>query len=128
MQQFPLAFVFTLTMTLKSLLPRRRSVAVVATLPKEKPLPSLTTCILLDVIGYASFAVPLVGELFDLAWAPISALLYWRLFGFRKGFIGGWFSFVEELLPGLDVIPTFTITWALLYFKRNKVSFKPLIR
>lgn len=115
-------------MTLKSLLPRRRNADVIAAPVKERPLPSLTTCILLDVIGYASFAVPLVGELLDLAWAPISALIYWRLFGFRKGFIGGWFSFVEELLPGLDIIPTFTITWALLYFKRNKVSFKPLIR
>jgi hypothetical protein len=88
----------------------------------EKPLPSLATCIALDLVGYASFAVPFFGELIDLIWAPVSAVIYWRLFGFKKGFFGGWFSFLEELMPGLDFIPTFTITWFVQYAKQKKTA------
>lgn len=117
-----------LAMKWKNIIRFNRPGAVVLPVEKDKPLPSLTTCLLLDAVGCASFALPLVGELFDLVWAPASAILYWRLFGFRRGFMGGWFSFIEELLPGLDFIPTFTITWALLYFKKYKASFKPMIR
>ena len=90
---------------------------------QQKPLPSLATCIALDIIGSATYAVPILGELVDFIWAPISAVIYWRLFGFKKGFLGGMFSFVEEIMPGLDFIPTFTITWAILYFKKNKATF-----
>ena len=96
----------------------------------QKPMPSLLACLLFDFIGYASYGLPFFGEFLDLLWAPVSAILFWKMFGFRKGFFGGAFSFVEELLPGLDFIPTFTISWVLLYFKRNKeaLSMKPLIR
>ncbi|HTM92660.1 MAG TPA: hypothetical protein VL095_09585, partial [Flavisolibacter sp.] len=41
---------------------------------KQKPLPSLGFCILMDLIGYGSFAIPFFGEFFDLIWAPVSAL------------------------------------------------------
>jgi hypothetical protein len=74
--------------------------------------PSLILCILLDLIGYASYAVPVLGELGDILWAPISALIFYRLFGGWKGAFGGLFNFVEEILPGLDFIPSFTIMWA----------------
>ncbi|HUR11826.1 MAG TPA: hypothetical protein VM012_10680 [Flavitalea sp.] len=73
--------------------------------------PSLIFCIVMDLIGYASFAIPILGEAIDLIWAPISALIYFRTFGGWKGAFGGIFNFVEEILPGLDFIPTFTITW-----------------
>lgn len=89
----------------------------------KKPMPSLKMCIALDLVGYVSFAIPFFGELFDFVWAPVSALIYWRLFGFKKGFFGGWFSMVEELLPGFDLIPTFTITWFIQNAKRAKESF-----
>jgi hypothetical protein len=42
------------------------------------------------------------------------------MFGFRKGFLGGVFSFIEELIPGLDFIPTFTIMWVIQYARRKK--------
>ena len=107
---------------------KKRSAAVVT--KEEKPMPSLIACLLFDFIGYASYAVPFFGEFLDLAWAPVSAIIFWKMFGFRKGFLGGMFSFLEELTPGLDFIPTFTINWVLLYFKRNKeaLSIRPLIR
>jgi hypothetical protein len=78
--------------------------------------PSLLACILMDVLGYATYSLPLIGELADLAWAPISALIFFRMFGGWKGAFGGLFSFAEELLPGMDFIPTFTIAWVWKYF------------
>jgi hypothetical protein len=112
---------------MKQLLFRKQSPVVMV---KEKPMPSLLACLMFDFIGYASYAVPFFGEFLDLAWAPVSAIIFWKMFGFKKGFFGGVFSFIEELTPGLDFIPTFTINWLLLYFKRNKetLSMKPVIR
>jgi hypothetical protein len=89
---------------------------------QQKPLPSLAFCIAMDLVGYASFSIPFVGELFDLAWAPISAMIYMKTFGGAKGLFGGAFSFIEELLPGTDIIPTFTITWFLQNQKRRKAA------
>ena len=90
---------------------------------RQRPLPPLAMCLLMDMLGCASYALPFVGEVFDLVWAPISAMIYFRLFGGVKGLFGGSFNFIEELLPGLDIIPTFTITWFLQYYKRNKEAF-----
>jgi hypothetical protein len=97
---------------------------------KQKPLPSLAFCILMDIIGYGTFAIPFFGEFFDLIWAPISALIYWRTFGGFKGFLGGGFNFLEELLPGTDIIPTFTISWFMQYLRRRKdnYSVRPFTR
>lgn len=86
----------------------RRSVATL-------PQPSLFVCLLLDFLGFASYGIPILGELADVIWAPISALLFFMLFGGWKGGAGGIFSFVEEILPGTDFIPTFSIMW----FMRN---------
>ena len=86
----------------------------------SKPLPPLALCVLMDLLGCASYLIPFLGEFFDLVWAPVSAIIYVKLFGGVKGVFGGVFNFLEELLPGLDIIPTFTITWFLLYHKRSK--------
>lgn len=88
--------------------------------PAARQQPSLALCILMDLVGYASFALPLLGEVTDIVWAPISAAIFMRMFGGAKGFFGGIFNFVEELLPGLDFIPTFTIMWAITYFRKAK--------
>jgi hypothetical protein len=85
-----------------------------------KKQPSLAFCILMDLIGYATYALPLIGELADIVWAPISAMIFFRTFGGFKGAFGGIFNFVEELLPGMDFIPTFTLTWAWRYFSARK--------
>jgi hypothetical protein len=86
----------------------------------QTKLPSLAACLLMDFLGYATYAVPFFGEFLDILWAPISAIIFFRMFGGTRGFFGGVFNFVEELMPGLDFIPTFTITWAIQYFKRSK--------
>lgn len=77
---------------------------------------SLAFCIVMDLIGYATYSIPFLGEFADLVWAPISGLIFFRTFGGWKGAFGGVFNFVEEILPGLDFIPSFTITWALQKF------------
>lgn len=79
----------------------------------EKPVrtPSIYLCIILDLIGYATFSIPGIGEFGDIIWAPVSALIFAKLFGGPMGKIGGMFSFLEEILPVTDIIPTFTIAW-----------------
>jgi hypothetical protein len=78
---------------------------------KQQTQTSLVFCILMDFIGYASYAIPGLGEFGDIIWAPISALIFFRTFGGWKGAFGGLFNFVEEILPGIDFIPSFTIMW-----------------
>lgn len=73
--------------------------------------PSLLFCILMDLVGYATYAVPFLGEFGDILWAPISSLVFMTSFGGWKGVLGGFGNFIEELLPGTDFIPSFTIMW-----------------
>lgn len=84
--------------------------------------PSLIFCIVMDVIGFATYAIPGVGEFADILWAPISGIIFYRSFGGWKGAFGGLFNFVEEILPGTDFIPTFTITWLWQYYAKKKTS------
>lgn len=86
----------------------------------KKGNPSLVFCVLMDVIGYASYSVPVLGEFADIVWAPVSAFIYYKTFGGSKGIFGGIFNFIEEILPGTDFIPTFTITWMLQRKKQVK--------
>jgi len=62
----------------------------------------------IDFVGTLSFVVPGVGEFADVVWAPVSAALVKALFGSTL-FAG--LNLAEELLPGLDFIPTATIAW-----------------
>lgn len=87
---------------------------------KNKPLPNIVLCILLDLIGSASFSIPLIGEFSDVVWAPISAFLFYKMFGGRFGIIGSVLNFVEEVLPFTDVIPSFTIAWVIRYMSASK--------
>ncbi|MBS7321805.1 MAG: hypothetical protein KIG55_09465 [Myroides sp.] len=76
--------------------------------------------ILFDLIGMLSFTIPLIGEFSDVIWAPIAALLLKTMYKGKIGTIGGIIAFVEEALPGLDFIPTFTLTWVYTYLLKNK--------
>eukprot|EP01095_Lingulamoeba_sp_RSL-Kostka_P012186 TRINITY_DN4780_c5_g1_i1.p1 TRINITY_DN4780_c5_g1~~TRINITY_DN4780_c5_g1_i1.p1 ORF type:complete len:104 (+),score=28.08 TRINITY_DN4780_c5_g1_i1:140-451(+) len=70
----------------------------------------LLVCLIVDFLGVVTLFIPIL-EIFDLAWAPISAYIIYYLFGSAPASILG---FIEELLPGLDFIPTATI--AFIYF------------
>jgi hypothetical protein len=84
----------------------------------QKTIPSLIFCLLMDAIGYATYAVPFLGEFGDIIWAPISALIFYKTFGGWKGAFGGMFNFIEELLPGFDFIPSFTLMWFMQRLKK----------
>jgi hypothetical protein len=85
---------------------------------KQQTTTSLIFCVLMDIIGYATYAIPVFGEFGDIIWAPISALIFYKTFGGWKGAFGGMFNFVEEILPGLDFIPSFTIMWFMQRLKK----------
>src|SRR5689334_1297861 len=89
-----------------------------------KKQPSLAFCVLMDLIGCSSFLVPGLGEIVDVIWAPISAMIFLAMFG-KKATFGAAFNFFEELLPGTDIIPTFTIAWFVRFLaNRNQ---KPIV-
>lgn len=75
----------------------------------------LAFSIIFDAIGYTSFIIPGLGEITDVIWAPISAYLMTKLYKGNKGKIAAAVSFIEEVMPGLDVIPTFTLMWLYTY-------------
>ncbi|WP_136481378.1 hypothetical protein [Cognatitamlana onchidii] len=76
--------------------------------------------IILDVIGCISYFLPGIGEFFDVIWAPVAGWLMTKLYKGKEGKIAGLVAFVEEAVPGLDIIPTFTLMWLYTYvFKQN---------
>jgi hypothetical protein len=86
-----------------------------------KKSPSLVFCLVMDLIGYATFAIPLFGEILDVIWAPISAIIFMISFGGWKGALGVG-NFIEELLPGTDFIPSFTIMWLFQNMQRKNME------
>ena len=73
----------------------------------------LFVAILIDLFGCMSYLIPGLGEIFDLAIAPISAILVFVLFGRKLKWAA--FTFIEELVPMTDVIPSATIAWYSMY-------------
>ena len=67
----------------------------------------LALSILFDAIGFITFI--------DIIWAPLSAYLMTKMYKGTKGKVGGVISFIEEIVPGMDIIPTFTIMWLYTY-------------
>ncbi len=78
----------------------------------------------LDALGYLSFIIPGIGEFTDVAWAPLSAYLMTQMYQGNKGKIAAVFSFIEEALPGFDVVPTFTMMWLYTYVFSSKKDTK----
>jgi len=82
----------------------------------------LLASLLFDAVGMLSYFFPGVGEATDVIWAPISAWLMTKLYKGKEGKIAGVITFIEEAIPGIDVIPTFTLMWIYTYiFKKEKV-------
>lgn len=76
--------------------------------------------ILFDTIGMLSFSVPLIGEFSDVIWAPFAGFLMTWMYKGTVGKVGGVVTFLEEILPFSDFIPTFTLTWIYNYIIRDK--------
>ena len=86
--------------------------------------PSLLFCLLMDAIGYLTYALPMLGEFAVVKWAPVSSFIFYQTFGGWNGAFGGIFKFVEELLPGMDFIPSFSIMWFMQ--RKNAVNQVPV--
>ena len=76
--------------------------------------------ILFDAIGMLSFSVPLIGEFSDVIWAPFAGFFMTWMYKGPVGKVGGVVTFLEEILPFSDFIPTFTLTWIYNYIIRDK--------
>jgi len=75
----------------------------------DKKYKKLIISIAMDAIGM----IPI--PMFDFIWAPITGFIMTKLYKGNKGKIAGFISFIEEILPFLDVIPTFTLMWMYSY-------------
>lgn len=84
----------------------------------------LLFCILMDAVGYVTYVLPVVGEWGDAIWAPISAYVFYKLFGGKTGKIGGVINLAEEALPFIDFIPTFTIGYIYKKISQKKTNSK----
>ncbi|MEJ6791255.1 MAG: hypothetical protein QNK89_00555 [Lacinutrix sp.] len=82
----------------------------------------LAASIIFDAVGYASFIIPGIGEFTDVVWAPASAFIITKLYKGNAGKVGAAVSFIEEALPGLDVLPTFTLMWLYTYVFKTKTK------
>lgn len=73
----------------------------------------LALSLLFDAIGLVTFL--------DIIWAPFSGYLMSKMYKGTEGKVAGVVSFLEEIIPGLDVIPTFTIMWFYTYVIKKQV-------
>jgi len=93
----------------------------------EKKYKKLFLGLLFDAIGMLSFALPFIGDFSDINWAPLAGWLMTRMYKGKVGQGAGIVTFLEEIIPGLDIIPTFTIMWLYTYvFKKSKKKTKPV--
>jgi len=80
----------------------------------NKKYQKLVLSIILDIIGYLTI-LPI-----DIVWAPLSGYLMTRMYKGSKGKLAGIISFLEEIIPFSDVIPTFTIMWVYTYVLKKE--------
>lgn len=69
--------------------------------------------LLFDAIGMvtSSWIIPAIGDFSDIAWAPLSAWLMTRMYKGTAGKVAGVVAFVEEIVPFVDLVPSFTLMW-----------------
>ena len=72
----------------------------------------LALSLVFDTIGMVTFL--------DIIWAPLSGYIMTKMYKGNEGKVAGIISFVEEIIPGLDIIPTFTIMWVYTYVIKSE--------
>jgi len=76
--------------------------------------------LLFDAIGMLSFAIPGIGEFSDVIWAPLAGFLMTWMYKGTVGKVAGIFTFLEEIIPFTDMIPSFTLTWIYTYLIKKQ--------
>ena len=76
----------------------------------------------LDLLGMFTYAIPLLGEIGDVLYAPIYSLSIFLIYRRRKlpALAAGVTGFVEEILPMTDFFPTATVMWVYTYVVRKE--------
>lgn len=82
---------------------------------QDNKIKKLILGLFLDAIGMLSYIIPGIGEFSDIIWAPIAGWLMTRMYKGKIGQAAAVVTFIEEMVPGLDVIPSFTIMWFYTY-------------
>lgn len=92
------------------------------TVKKQATTGKLILGLLFDAIGMMSYSIPVLAELTDIVWAPIAGFAMTMMYKGSVGKVAGVITMIEELVPGLDFIPSFTLTWLYEYYqdKKNK--------
>ncbi|MGJ8745901.1 hypothetical protein [Polaribacter sp.] len=81
----------------------------------NKKYKKLVLSLVLDAIGFIPFT--------DIVWAPLSAYIMTKMYKGKEGKVAAILSFIEEAIPFLDIVPTFTIMWFYSYvIKKEKVE------
>jgi len=75
-----------------------------------------------DAIGMISYSIPGLAEYIDIVWAPLAGFLMANMYKGRVGKVAGVLTFVEEIIPFTDVIPSFTITWIYMYWIKGSTD------
>jgi len=90
--------------------PRPSPLRVAKTFAPKGKWERLVTSVILDGIGCSSYLLPVLGELTDLAWAPLFAVCVHAMYSESSPY-AHYVGLVEELLPFTDIIPTATLAW-----------------
>ena len=86
----------------------------------KNPITYLVVSILLDAIGMLSYLIPFSGEFSDFFWSSLSGWNMSRMYSNKQGKVAAVVQTMEELIPGFDVIPTFTIMWIYTFVLKKK--------
>ena len=70
----------------------------------------LVVSLLIDAVGSASYLIPVAGEVVDVVWAPVQTILIMALYNDVAPHLK-YVSFIEEILPLTDIVPSATIGW-----------------
>lgn len=89
---------------------------------KQATTGKLILGLLFDAIGMLSYSIPVLAEITDIIWAPIAGLLMASMYKGITGKVAGVIAIIEELVPGLDFIPSFTLTWFYQWYLDRKIK------
>ena len=112
--------------------PRPTPVSVLRTVTPTTMWSKLWISLMIDLIGSSSYLLPVVGEAFDLAWAPAQTVIIMAMYDATSPNLK-YLSFMEEVMPFTDIIPSASIGWAFEFLplmlrdhaKKNDIHVNP---
>eukprot|EP00814_Leptocylindrus_danicus_P010735 CAMPEP_0116018290 /NCGR_PEP_ID=MMETSP0321-20121206/8557_1 /TAXON_ID=163516 /ORGANISM="Leptocylindrus danicus var. danicus, Strain B650" /LENGTH=414 /DNA_ID=CAMNT_0003488649 /DNA_START=120 /DNA_END=1364 /DNA_ORIENTATION=- len=94
--------------------PSPKSMAQLVLPGSDDMVAKLLASLAIDFVGSCSYLLPGVGEAFDLAWAPTQTIMISAMYDESTPSLK-YVSFIEEILPFTDVVPSATIGWSKEY-------------